>query len=117
MISAPYPPQIVRLWFQGNGSHVTRMVRPCLLGVTHANRLHGFLSLGFFPVPPGVAAQGDRSCPAGPWPLLPSGACLLFGPPPYTSALCGHTGNRRSARPQGSSGGRGLSTDGRAASP
>jgi hypothetical protein len=26
VISVPYPPQVVRLWFQGNGSHVQWLV-------------------------------------------------------------------------------------------
>ena len=32
MISVPYPPQVVSLWFQGNGSHMHGHVRSVPLG-------------------------------------------------------------------------------------
>ena len=47
MISAPYPPQGVSLWFQGNGSHLHCFVRG--LGGCAATRLEGTGTAGVFP--------------------------------------------------------------------
>jgi hypothetical protein len=52
IIFAPYPPQIVRLWFQGNGSHVARMVRQFFLFI------HSQLSIVCLPVTIGTQRDG-----------------------------------------------------------
>jgi hypothetical protein len=113
LISVPYPPQIVSLWFQGNGSHLEGRVRPTAYGAPRHHLSLCFLHLGFVP---------DRPCPLsrfyrGPSALAPLLQARPFGLASYSSAPCGLRTCRRTALQQGGSGGSCLRADSRRAAP